>query len=76
MLEAARVSENIRFRRESSWRNVAEDIQNIYKRLQKIQRKLDILRADSESSSTNEEEEQEVMEEEESDHNDAIKKGG
>ncbi|KMQ86298.1 reverse transcriptase and recombinase [Lasius niger] len=52
----------------------AEDIQSIYKKLQKIQRKLDTLRADSESSSTNEEEE-EVIEEEESDHSDAIKKG-
>lgn len=36
----------------------ADDIQDLYKKLQKIQKKLDIIRAVPESSSTDKEEEQ------------------
>ncbi|XP_012220159.2 uncharacterized protein [Linepithema humile] len=52
----------------------ANDIQDLYKKLEKIQRKLDIIRAVPESSSTDEEEEQRqvIDEEKESDLSDAI----
>lgn len=54
----------------------ADDIQDLYKKLQKIQKKLDIIRAMPEISSTDEEEEQsQEINERESDFSDAIEMG-